>query len=56
LGEVMDMMALINSSVNFILYSLMSTQFRKTLSSIFVKTIQAPIYSMRRSTPRVEVK
>ena len=31
LGEVMDLMALINGAVNFIIYSLMSTQFRKTL-------------------------
>ena len=30
-GEMMDMMALTNSAVNFILYCLMSSQFRKTL-------------------------
>ena len=31
MGEMMDMMALTNSAVNFILYCLMSSQFRKTL-------------------------
>ena len=33
LGEVMDMLALTNCSINFILYCLMSTQFRTTLLS-----------------------
>ena len=33
LGEVMDMLALTNCSINFILYCLMSTQFRTTLHS-----------------------
>ena len=31
LGELMDMLALTNSSMNFVLYCLMSTQFRTTL-------------------------
>ena len=31
LGEMMDMMTLTNSSANFILYCLMSSQFRITL-------------------------
>ena len=30
-GEMMDMVAITNSAVNFILYCLMSSQFRKTL-------------------------
>ena len=30
----MDLMALINGTVNFIIYSLMSTQFRQTLATI----------------------
>merc|ERR1711936_271697 len=34
-GEQMDVLALLNSSFNFILYCLMSSQFRNTLSSIF---------------------
>ena len=35
LGEVMDMLALINCMVNFILYCTMSRQFRITFSKIF---------------------
>ena len=34
LGEVMDMMALINSTANFILYCLMSSDFRQTLRKL----------------------
>lgn len=34
-GELMDMLALINSAVNFVLYCLMSQQFRKTFSQLF---------------------
>ena len=33
-GEMMDMMALINSAANFLLYFLMSTEFKKTLKKI----------------------
>ena len=33
-GEMMDMMALTNSAANFILYCLMSSQFRKTMKMI----------------------
>ena len=33
-GEVMDMAALVNSSINFILYYLMSSEFSKTLNNI----------------------
>ncbi|XP_065319682.1 uncharacterized protein LOC135927551 isoform X2 [Gordionus sp. m RMFG-2023] len=35
LGDLMDMMALINSSANFIIYCIMSEQFRATFSSMF---------------------
>nr|XP_040569440.1 G-protein coupled receptor dmsr-1-like [Lepeophtheirus salmonis] len=35
LGDVMDAMALINSSINFILYCAMSQQFRKTFIQTF---------------------
>ncbi|XP_076338221.1 G-protein coupled receptor dmsr-1-like [Tachypleus tridentatus] len=35
LGEVMDIMALINSGVNFILYCTMSRKFRQTFARIF---------------------
>ena len=31
LGDIMDMLALINCSTNFLLYCFMSTQFRETL-------------------------
>ena len=31
LGDIMDMLALVNCSTNFILYCFMSTLFRKTL-------------------------
>ena len=33
-GEMMDMMALINSAANFILYFIMSSEFKKTLQKI----------------------
>ncbi|XP_046681022.1 G-protein coupled receptor dmsr-1-like [Homalodisca vitripennis] len=35
LGEVMDILALINSAINFILYCAMSRQFRTTFSVLF---------------------
>lgn len=35
LGEVMDILALINSAINFILYCTMSRQFRSTFSALF---------------------
>lgn len=35
LGEVMDILALINSAINFILYCSMSRQFRQTFSLLF---------------------
>lgn len=35
LGEVMDILALINSAINFILYCAMSRQFRSTFSLLF---------------------
>ena len=33
-GEVMDMMALINGAANYILYCLMSSDFRQTLRKL----------------------
>ncbi len=35
LGELMDMMAITNSAINFILYCFMSKQFRKTFLETF---------------------
>lgn len=37
LGEVMDILALINSAINFILYCAMSRQFRMTFKQLFCK-------------------
>ena len=55
-GEMMDMMALTNSAVNFILYCLMSSQFRATGKKILgIRTKQA-VTSMRRMSVRVEVR
>jgi thyrotropin-releasing hormone receptor len=36
LGDVLDLLVLINSSVNFILYCVMSTQFRSTFWAVFI--------------------
>ena len=45
-GEVMDMLALINSTANFILYFLMSSDFRMTLrklSGVETQTVKTTI-------------
>ena len=45
-GEVMDMLALINSTANFILYFLMSSDFRMTmrkLSGVDTQTVKTTI-------------
>uniref|UniRef100_A0A6M2DY16 Putative product n=1 Tax=Xenopsylla cheopis TaxID=163159 RepID=A0A6M2DY16_XENCH len=39
LGEVMDIFALINSAINFILYCAMSRQFRLTFREAFCKML-----------------
>ena len=33
-GEMMDLMALINSAVNFLIYFLMSTEFKRSLKHV----------------------
>jgi hypothetical protein len=38
-GELMDLLALINSAINFILYCTMSRQFRKTFVKLFCTTV-----------------
>lgn len=38
LGDLLDLLALINSAINFILYCSMSKQFRNTFSKLFFKT------------------
>ncbi|XP_078034404.1 G-protein coupled receptor dmsr-1 [Augochlora pura] len=37
LGDVIDMLTLVNSAINFILYCTMSRQFRKTFNELFCK-------------------
>lgn len=36
-GEAMDLLALVNASTDFVLYGLMSRQFRTTFKSLFFK-------------------
>ncbi|CAN7941625.1 unnamed protein product [Ixodes hexagonus] len=40
-GEVMDILALVNSAVNFVLYCSMSRQFRKAFAALFTPRIVA---------------
>ncbi|RWS20679.1 class A rhodopsin-like G-protein coupled receptor GPRmys [Leptotrombidium deliense] len=35
LGEILDLLALVNSAVNFVLYCSMSKQFRQTFAKLF---------------------
>lgn len=47
-GDVMDFLALINSSINFILYCTMSRQFREHFIDIFIpKCLQSRTASQR---------
>ena len=55
-GEMMDMMALTNSAINFILYCLMSSQFRLTGRKILGIRKKQAITSMRRMSVKMEVK
>lgn len=41
-GDLMDFLALLNSSINFILYCTMSRQFRETFSNIFIPDFCKP--------------
>ena len=53
LGDIMDMLALINCSTNFLLYCFMSTQFRETLckmlnsKKVVTSTNMAPVKSTK---------
>lgn len=38
MGEMMDLLALINAAVGFVLYGLMSKQFRTSFKSVFFNT------------------
>ncbi|KAK0062335.1 G-protein coupled receptor [Biomphalaria pfeifferi] len=44
LGDLMDILVLINSAVNFILYCIMSQQFRNTFKSLFVSKHLPPFF------------
>jgi len=47
-GELMDLLALTNSAINFILYCTMSRQFRKTFSKLFCTTVTIDSQSVQR--------
>ncbi|XP_050056613.1 G-protein coupled receptor dmsr-1-like isoform X3 [Aphis gossypii] len=54
MGEVMDMLALVNSAINFILYCVMSRQFRNTFSLLFLPSwISKPLMQQCRPDKRV---
>ena len=65
LGDIMDMLALINCSTNFLLYCFMSTQFRETLCKMMKRkspTVtdnphtdlkSTEVYTLRKSPPVV---
>lgn len=42
LGDVMDLLVLLNSAVNFVLYCIMSQQFRDTFKNLFVMNWMCP--------------
>ncbi|XP_017887759.1 sex peptide receptor-like [Ceratina calcarata] len=42
LGDVIDMLTLVNSAINFFLYCTMSRQFRKTFNELFCKSWKVP--------------
>ncbi|XP_076631418.1 G-protein coupled receptor dmsr-1 [Colletes latitarsis] len=42
LGDVIDMLTLVNSAINFILYCTMSRQFRKTFNELFCSSWKIP--------------
>lgn len=42
-GELMDLLALINAAVGFVLYGLMSKQFRTSFKALFLRRRPPPI-------------
>ena len=55
-GEIMDMMALTNSAVNFILYCLMSSQFRSSGKKILGIRSKQAMTNIRKMSVIVEVR
>lgn len=51
LGDLMDILVLINSAVNFILYCIMSQQFRDTFKSLFVTKHLPPFFHRVKEHP-----
>ncbi|KAH9494504.1 hypothetical protein Btru_042294 [Bulinus truncatus] len=51
LGDLMDILVLINSAVNFILYCIMSQQFRDTFKSLFVSKHLPPFFQRVKHHP-----
>lgn len=51
LGDLMDILVLINSAVNFILYCIMSQQFRNTFKSLFVSKHVPPFFHRSKKHP-----
>ena len=56
LGEMMDMLVLTNSSINFLLYCFMSSQFRTTGKKIIGIKRRRVESTLRGMSARVEVK
>lgn len=50
-GDIMDILVLINSAVNFILYCIMSQQFRDTFKSLFVAKHLPPFFHRVKQHP-----
>ncbi|UYV73394.1 hypothetical protein LAZ67_10003027 [Cordylochernes scorpioides] len=53
LGEIMDVLALINSAINFILYCAMSRQFREIFSQLFTPRIMSKWMGVTPEAPTV---
>ncbi|CAG5125135.1 unnamed protein product [Candidula unifasciata] len=51
LGDLMDILVLVNSAVNFILYCIMSQQFRDTFTSLFVSKHLPPFFHRHKQHP-----
>lgn len=52
LGEIMDMLVLFNSAINFLLYCAMSQQFRDTFSELFKPCCCVSLLALRTPKPK----